>query len=115
MISLEFARELHLPVSKNLDVSGIGYDGQSSVFYSVVRSTKVTLADVTIITPMFVMERHDPEYPIILGRPFQKKGRISMWNDDHGACYGRVYDEDRDHSVEFQAVGIADASNVGFE
>ena len=50
VVSLEFARKLHLPISKNFDVSGIGYDGQSSVFYGVVRNAKVTLADVAVIT-----------------------------------------------------------------
>ena len=81
----------------------------------MVRSTKIILTDINVTTPIFIIERHDLKYSIILERLFQKKGRISMWNDDHGACYGRVYDEDRDHSVEFQAVGITDVSNIGFE
>jgi hypothetical protein len=115
MVSLKFARKLYLPISKNLNVSGISYNGQSNAFYSVVRSAKMILADVIVITPMFMTERHDPKCPVILGRPFQKKGRMSMWNDNHGACHGMVYDEDRDYSVEFQAISITDASNVGFE
>ena len=52
---------------------------------------------------------------MILGRPDQKKGRMSMWNDDHGACHSMVYDEDHDHSVEFHAVGVANPSDVRFE
>jgi hypothetical protein len=33
-----------MPISKNFDVSGIGYGGQSSAFYGTVRSAKVTMA-----------------------------------------------------------------------
>lgn len=59
----------------------------------MIRSVKVILADVVVTTPMFVTEGHDPEYPVILGRSFQKKGRMAMWNDDDGACHSTIYDE----------------------
>lgn len=112
MVSLEFARKLHISISKNF---GIGYDGQSSAFYGMVRSAKVTMANVVVTTPMFVMERHGPECPVILGRLFRKKGRKPMWNDDHGACHGMVYDENHGHSVEFKAVSAVNSSDVRFK
>jgi hypothetical protein len=67
MVSLEFARKLHVPISKNF---GIEYDGQSSAFYGMVRSARVTMANVVVTTLMFVMERHGPECPVILGHLF---------------------------------------------
>jgi hypothetical protein len=102
-----------MPVSKNLDASVVGYNGQSSAFYGVVRNAKITISDVAVTTPMFVAEKHDPEYTVILGRPFQRSGRMSMWNDDEGACHGILYDEERNHSVEFQAVGVVHPANKG--
>jgi hypothetical protein len=75
----------------------------------------MTMAEVVVTTPMFVTERHDPECPVILGRSFQKRGRMLMWNDDHGACQSMVYDGNHDHSEEFQAVGVANPSDVRFE
>jgi hypothetical protein len=110
---LGLARKIGLPISTQGGISAVSYTGEMSEFYGIVRNVEVSIGEATIVTHILVSKDQDPENPLILGRPFHKNARLSMWDDEDGACYGRVRDMETGNEVEFRAAGIEHAEEEG--
>jgi Aspartyl protease len=110
---LGLARKIGLPISTHGGISAVSYTGELSEFYGIVRNVEISIGEATIVTHILISKDQDPENPLILGRPFHKNTRLKMWDDEDGACYGRVQDMETGSEVEFQAAGVERAEEEG--
>jgi hypothetical protein len=92
VMSAEDAEEMGLIVKSLQGQHAVSFDGGKQRILGWLPRVPIRVGSVKVCTDVLVVEAVDPNYGIILGRPFQQRTRCQTWYDEDLVTMIRLFD-----------------------
>jgi gag-polyprotein putative aspartyl protease len=109
VMSRSLAKNLGLPISKNVVMKMLTSEGRESRFTGLCSDIEIAIGDVKYRIPIWIVEKLKQN--LILGRIYAKAARLSVKDEDDGICVCTVYSMDRSQEVSFLACQADEEEN----